>query len=91
MQYRAQGPPREQASSWSNPGRINFASPGTGSPQHVSGELFKMMAGVEMVHVPYRGGAAVLTDLLGGEVQVFFGTTAATIEYIRADSGQVRT
>jgi len=45
-----------------------------------------MMDGVEMVHVPYRGGAAVLTDLLGGEVQVFFGTTAATIEYIRAGS-----
>ena len=69
-----------------NPGKINFASAGNGSPQHVSGELFKMMTGVEMVHVSYRGGAAVLTDLLGGEVQVFFGTTAATIEYIRAGS-----
>jgi tripartite-type tricarboxylate transporter receptor subunit TctC len=67
-----------------NPGKINFASAGTGSPQHVSGELFKMMAGVDMVHVPYRGAAAVLTDLLSGQVQVFFGTTSATIGYIRA-------
>jgi tripartite-type tricarboxylate transporter receptor subunit TctC len=71
-----------------NPGKINFASPGNGSPQHVSGELFKMMAGVDLVHVPYRGGAAVLTDLLGGQVQVFFGTTSATIEYIR--NGKLR-
>jgi tripartite-type tricarboxylate transporter receptor subunit TctC len=69
-----------------NPGKINFASAGNGSPQHVAGELFKMMTGIEMVHVSYRGGAAVLTDLLGGEVQVFFGTTAATIEYIRSGS-----
>jgi tripartite-type tricarboxylate transporter receptor subunit TctC len=69
-----------------NPGKINFASAGNGSPQHVSGELFKMMAGVDMLHVPYRGGAAVLTDLLSGQVPVFFGTTSATIEYIRADN-----
>jgi tripartite-type tricarboxylate transporter receptor subunit TctC len=69
-----------------NSGKINFASAGNGSPQHVAGELFKMMTGIEMVHVSYRGGAAVLTDLLGGEVQVFFGTTAATIEYIRSGS-----
>jgi tripartite-type tricarboxylate transporter receptor subunit TctC len=66
-----------------NPGKINFASAGSGSPQQVSGELFKMMAGVDMVHVPYRGAAAVLTDLLSGQVQVFFGTTSATIEYVR--------
>jgi tripartite-type tricarboxylate transporter receptor subunit TctC len=71
-----------------NPGKINFASAGIGSPQHVSGELFKMMAGVDLVHVPYRGGAAVLTDLLGGQVQVFFGTTTTTIEYIR--NGKLR-
>jgi tripartite-type tricarboxylate transporter receptor subunit TctC len=50
----------------------------------VAGELFKMMAGVDMVHVPYRGGGAVLADLLGGQVQVFFGTTSLSIEYIRA-------
>src|SRR5712691_9200142 len=53
-----------------NPGKINMASSGNGSTIHVSGELFKMMAGVNMVHVPYRGGAPALTDLLGGQVQV---------------------
>jgi tripartite-type tricarboxylate transporter receptor subunit TctC len=56
-----------------NPGRINMASAGNGTPQHVVGELFKMMAGVNMVHVPYRGGAPATTDLLGGQVQVIFG------------------
>jgi tripartite-type tricarboxylate transporter receptor subunit TctC len=55
-----------------NPGRVNMASAGTGAPSHVSGELFKMMAGVNMVHVPYRGGGPVMTDLLGGQVQVMF-------------------
>jgi tripartite-type tricarboxylate transporter receptor subunit TctC len=67
-----------------NPGRINMASPGIGTGPHVAGELFKMMAGVDMVHVPYRGGAPVMTDLLGGQVQGLFGTTSLTIEYIRA-------
>jgi tripartite-type tricarboxylate transporter receptor subunit TctC len=57
-----------------NPGKINMASAGVGHPTHVAGELFKMMTGVEMVHVPYRGAAPVLTDLIGGQVQVFFGT-----------------
>ena len=52
-----------------NPGKINMASGGIGTPGHVAGELFKMMAGVTMVHVPYRGGALALTDLLGGQVQ----------------------
>ncbi len=66
-----------------NPGKINMASGGNGSPSHVSGELFKMMAGVDMLHVPYRGAAPALTDLLGGQVQVFFGPTAASIESIR--------
>jgi tripartite-type tricarboxylate transporter receptor subunit TctC len=69
----------------SNPGKINFASAGNGSPQHVAGELFKMMAGVDMVHVPYRGEAPALTDLLGGQVQVYFGTLPGSIEQIRAD------
>jgi tripartite-type tricarboxylate transporter receptor subunit TctC len=71
-----------------NPGKINMASAGIGHPTHVAAELFKMMTGVEMVHVPYRGAAPVLTDLIGGQVQVFFGTLPASIEFIRA--GKVR-
>ena len=67
-----------------NPGKINFASGGSGSPPHVSGELFKMMTGVNMTHVPYRGGAPALADLLGGQVQVQFATMSSSIEYIRA-------
>jgi tripartite-type tricarboxylate transporter receptor subunit TctC len=68
-----------------NPGKLNMASPGSGSTPHVTGELFKMMTGVDMVHVPYRGGvAAVMTDMLSGRVHVYFGTTASSIEYIRA-------
>jgi tripartite-type tricarboxylate transporter receptor subunit TctC len=67
-----------------NPGKISFGSPGIGTPGHVSGELFKMMAGLDMVHVPYRGGGAVISDLLGGQVQVLFGTTSLTVEQVRA-------
>jgi len=67
-----------------NPGKISFGSPGIGTPGHVSGELFKIMAGVEMIHVPYRGGGAVMSDLLGGQVQVLFGTTSLTVEQVRA-------
>ena len=67
-----------------NPGKVNMASPGNGSAPHVSGELFKMMTGVEMVHVPYRGGAPALTDLLGGQVQVMFGVLPSSIGHIRA-------
>jgi len=67
-----------------NPSKLNMGSPGTGSGPHIAGELFKMMAGVDMVHVPYRGGGPVMTDLLGGQVQVLFGTTSLTIEQIRA-------
>jgi tripartite-type tricarboxylate transporter receptor subunit TctC len=67
-----------------NPGKLNMSSPGIGSTPHVAGELFKMMAGVDLVHVPYRSVAAGLTDMIGGQVQVTFGTTASTIEYIRA-------
>jgi len=67
-----------------NAGKINYASPGNGTAGHVSGELFKMMAGVNMVHVPYRGGGPALTDLLGGQVQVFFGGISGSIGYIRA-------
>jgi tripartite-type tricarboxylate transporter receptor subunit TctC len=67
-----------------NPGKINFGSAGTGTSIHVAGELFKMMAGVDMVHVPYRGGVTALTDLLGGQIQVIFDTSPNSIEYIRA-------
>jgi tripartite-type tricarboxylate transporter receptor subunit TctC len=69
-----------------NPGKINMASAGNGTMVHVAGELFKMMAGVDMVHVPYRGGGPALTDLLGGQVQVMFPTTVSSIEYVRAGS-----
>jgi tripartite-type tricarboxylate transporter receptor subunit TctC len=67
-----------------NPGKINMASPGIGTPGHVAGELFKMMTGTEMIHVPYRGGGPALTDLIGGQVQVFFPSTSLSIEQIRA-------
>jgi tripartite-type tricarboxylate transporter receptor subunit TctC len=67
-----------------HPGKINMGSGGVGSPQHVYGELFKMMAGVDMLHVPYRGGAPALTDLLAGQVQVMFDTLVTSIEHIRA-------
>src|SRR4249919_2396427 len=67
-----------------NPGKINFASAGSGSVAHVSGELFKMMAGVDMLHVPYRGAAPALTDLLGGQVHVMFDNLPSSIEHIRA-------
>ena len=67
-----------------NPGKLTMASGGVGSPQHLYGELFKMMAGVDMLHVPYRGGAPALTDLLAGQAQVMFDTLLASIEHIRA-------
>ena len=67
-----------------NPGKINMGSPGIGTTGHVFGELFKMMAGVDMVHVPYRGGGPALKDLLGGQVQVYFAPTVTSIEYIKA-------
>lgn len=71
-----------------NPGKLNMSSPGNGSTPHVTGELFKMMTGTTMVHVPYRSVAAGITDLISGQVQVTFGTTASTIEYVR--SGALR-
>ena len=67
-----------------NPGKVNVASGGNGTAGHLSAELFKMMAGVNMVHVPYRGEALALTDLLGGQVQVMFATMPASIEHIKA-------
>src|SRR6516225_9455734 len=66
------------------PGRINMASGGVGSSQHVYGELFKMMVGVDMAHVPYRGEGPALTDLIGGQVQVMFALVPGALEYVRA-------
>jgi tripartite-type tricarboxylate transporter receptor subunit TctC len=71
-----------------NPGKLSMASGGNGVSTHVSGELFKMMAGVNMVHVPYRGGGPALIDLLAGQVQVMFDVTASSVEYIR--TGRLR-
>jgi tripartite-type tricarboxylate transporter receptor subunit TctC len=67
-----------------NPGKVNMASSGNGTSIHVSGELFKMMTGVDMLHVPYRGSAPALTDLMGGQVQVLFDNMPSSIEYIKA-------
>jgi tripartite-type tricarboxylate transporter receptor subunit TctC len=71
-----------------NKGKLNMASAGNGTASHVSGELFKMMAGVDLLHVPYRGAAPALTDLIGGRVEVAFLPTAGTIEHVR--SGRLR-
>jgi tripartite-type tricarboxylate transporter receptor subunit TctC len=71
-----------------NPGKISMGSPGNGSSPHVSGELFKMMARIDMIHVPYRGGGQVMTDLIGGQVQVSFIGLTVAIEHIR--SGKLR-
>ncbi len=71
-----------------NPGKLNMASSGNGSTIHLSGELFKMMTGVNMVHVPYRGGALALTDLVGGQVQVMFDNVPTSAEFIR--TGKLR-
>ncbi len=67
-----------------NPGKLNMGSGGVGTPHHISGELFKMMTGVNLLHVPYRGGAPAVTDLLGGQLQVIFDPMPESIEYIRA-------
>jgi tripartite-type tricarboxylate transporter receptor subunit TctC len=67
-----------------NPGKVNMGSAGNGSSSHLAGELFKMLAGIDLVHVPYRGQPAALTDLLGGQVQVSFAPMPPTIEFIRA-------
>ena len=71
-----------------NPGKINMASPGTGTGPHIAGELFKMMAGVDMMHMPYRGAGPALTDLLGGQVQVTFASMPSSVGYIR--TGKLR-
>jgi tripartite-type tricarboxylate transporter receptor subunit TctC len=72
----------------SNPKKINMASSGIGTTPHLAGELFKMMAAVDIQHIPYRGAAPAITDLLAGQVQLYFATTPVSIEYIR--SGRLR-
>lgn len=72
----------------SNPGEINLASSGNGSAIHVTGELFKSMAGIDIVHVPYRGATPALTDLLAGQVQLMFADMGSSIEY--AKTGRLR-
>ena len=72
----------------SDPKKVNMASSGVGTTPHLAGELFRMLAGVDIQHVPYRGAAPALTDLLAGQVQIYFSTTPASIEYIR--TGRVR-
>jgi len=72
----------------SNPGRITMASGGNGTSPHIAGELFKMMVGVNLVHVPYRGAGLALNDLLGGQVQTMFATMSSSIEYIK--DGRIR-
>src|SRR5262249_54732015 len=71
-----------------NPGKLSMASQGKGSAPHLTGELFKMTTGVDMIHVPYRGGALAMTDLIAGQVQVLFVGPSASIEYIR--TGKLR-
>jgi tripartite-type tricarboxylate transporter receptor subunit TctC len=72
----------------SNPGKVNMASAGIGSATHLAGELFQLMTGAKMIHVPYRGGTQVYTDLLGGQVQVYFAVLSGAVEFIR--TGKLR-
>jgi tripartite-type tricarboxylate transporter receptor subunit TctC len=86
--FPAKSGPEFIAYAKANPGKISMASAGNGSMGHVAGELFKAMTGTNMIHVPYRGDPPALTDLIGGQVQVLFGSMAPSIEQIRA--GKVR-
>ena len=79
-----QSVPEFIAYSKANPGKLNMASAGNGTVQHMSGELFKLMTGVDIVHVPYRCAAPAIADLLGGQVQLMFDTVISSIEYIKA-------
>jgi tripartite-type tricarboxylate transporter receptor subunit TctC len=88
LSFPAKTVPEFVAYAKANPGKINFASGGNGGPPHLSGELFKVMTGVNMVHVPYRGMAPALTDLLGGQIQVIFDNLPTSLEFIQA--GKVR-
>jgi tripartite-type tricarboxylate transporter receptor subunit TctC len=80
----AQTLPEFIAYTRANPGKVNMGSGGIGGPVHMTGELFNMMAGLKMQHVPYRGEAPALNDLIGGQVQVVFGSVPASIQYVRA-------
>jgi tripartite-type tricarboxylate transporter receptor subunit TctC len=82
--FPAQTVPEFIAYAKANPGKVNFASAGSGSVAHVTGELFKMMTGIEMQHVPYRGAPPALTDLIGGQVHVMFDNMPSSIEHIKA-------
>jgi tripartite-type tricarboxylate transporter receptor subunit TctC len=82
--FRANTVPEFIAYAKARPGEITMASAGNGSEGHVAGELFKMMTGINMVHVPYRGAGPAITDLIGGQVQVLFNPTAPLIQYIKA-------
>jgi len=86
--FPAKTVPEFLAYAKANPGKVAMASAGVGSGPHMAGELFKMIAKVDLLHVPYRGGGPALTDLMGGHVQVYFATAASSIEYIR--SGKLR-
>ena len=81
---RAKTVPEFIAYAKANPGRINMGSAGVGSTSHLAGELFKMMAGVDLVHVPYRGNALALTDLISGQIEVLFPSLGSSIEYVKA-------
>ena len=82
--FPAQTVPEFVAYARANPGKLSMASPGIGTTPHLVGELFRFMAGIDIVHVPYRSSAAALTDLLGGQVQMTFGPLPSTIGYVRA-------
>ena len=86
--FQAKTVPEFTAYAKANPSKVNMASGGNGTAQHLSGELFKMMTGINMLHVPYRGAAPALTDLLAGQVQVMFDAMPSSIEQIR--SGKLR-
>jgi tripartite-type tricarboxylate transporter receptor subunit TctC len=86
--FPAQTVPEFIAYAKANPGKISYGSAGVGSSLHMAGELFKLMAGVEMVHVPYRGSPPALTDLLGGQLQLMFSPLPSSIEYVK--SGRLR-
>jgi len=83
--FQAKSVPEFMAYAKANPGRVNMASTGVGSSIHVSGELFKIMAGINMLHVPYRGSAPALTDLLAGQVDVMFDAMPSSLQHIKAD------
>src|SRR5947207_14903426 len=82
--FRAKTVVEWSAYAKANPGNLNMASVGDGTGTHIAGELFKIMAGVDMVHVPYRGSPPALTDLLAGQVQVMFDATPSSLPHIRA-------